>query len=238
MYASFSNIDSMGGDGYQETSHVYISQVIIRGQHNYYCQYLEDCSYCLGCVGLKNMSYCIFNKHYAKEERYAKVDEIFTHMEKDGTLWSFFPWSMNLFYFNDTAAYLIDPSFTKQEVTKLWYLRRDEAIKVDIPTGAEVVKVSELWQYEWFSSGKLDPSGQVDKQIPPLSRGEPTSSGQIVQDDEVWSINPDILKKIIVDEQGNYYRIVQMEYDFLVKHWLPLPRKHRLDRMKENLRIL
>jgi hypothetical protein len=32
-------------------------------------------------------------------------------------LGSFFPPIMNPFYFNDTAAYLIDPSFTKEEVT-------------------------------------------------------------------------------------------------------------------------
>jgi hypothetical protein len=38
-------------------------------------------------------------------------------MEKDGTLGEFFPATMNPFYFNDTAAYLIDPSFTKEEVT-------------------------------------------------------------------------------------------------------------------------
>jgi hypothetical protein len=28
-----------------------------------------------------------------------------------------------------------------------------------------------------------------------------------------------------------------MEYDFLVKHWLPLPRKHWLDRLKWNFRL-
>jgi hypothetical protein len=37
-------------------------------------------------------------------------------MEKNGTLGDFFPASMNPFYFNDTAAYLIDPTFTKEEV--------------------------------------------------------------------------------------------------------------------------
>jgi hypothetical protein len=55
---------------------------------------------------------------------------------------------MNPFYFNDTAAYLIDPSFTKEEVTAAGYLRRDEPIKVDIPAGAEVVKVEDLDKYE------------------------------------------------------------------------------------------
>lgn len=65
-------------------------------------------------------------------------------MEQDGTLGSFFPASMNPFYFNDTAAYLIDGSFTKEEVEAAGYLRRDEEIKVDIPEGCETVSVDQL----------------------------------------------------------------------------------------------
>ncbi len=107
----------------------------------YYSYFLQSCSFCIWCIGLKNKSYCILNKQYTKEERYDKIDEIFTQMEKDWTLGKFFPWSMNPFYFNDTAAYLIDDSFTKEEVEAEWYLRRDEKIKVDIPEGAEIVYV-------------------------------------------------------------------------------------------------
>ena len=55
---------------------------------------------------------------------------------------------MNPFYFNDTAAYLIDDSFTKEEVEAEGYLRRDEEIKVDIPEGMEVVDVKDLGKYE------------------------------------------------------------------------------------------
>ena len=168
---------------------------------------MESCSFCLWCIGLKNRTYCIFNTQYTKEERYEKVDEIFTQMERDWQLWQFFSATMNPFYFNDTAAYLIDPSFTKEEVTAKWYLRRDEPIKVDIPEGMEVVMTNKLWSYEWF--------------------------------DNEWNrmINADILKKVIQDEQWNVYRIIPMEYKFLVKHGLPLPRKHRLERMKENFKI-
>jgi hypothetical protein len=95
---------------------------------------------------------------------------------------------MNPFYFNDTAAYLIDPTFTKEEVEKAGYLWRDEPIKVDIPAGLEQVNVSDLDQYEGF-----DPEGKR-------------------------TINPDILKKVIIDDAGNCRRIVKMEYDFLVKY--------------------
>lgn len=189
------------------SAHVYNSAMIANSSYIFHSYALNNCSFCLGCIGLKNKSYCILNKQYTKEEWYEKVDEIFAQMEKDWTLWEFFPATMNPFYFNDTAAYLIDPSFTKEEVTAKWYLRRDEPIKVDIPEGMEVVKISELWTYEWF--------------------------------DNEWNrtINADILKKVIQDEQWNIYRIIPMEYKFLVKHGLPLPRKHWLERMKENFRI-
>jgi len=36
----------------------------------------------LGCIGLKNKQFCIFNKQYSKEEWYEGVDEIFGEMEK------------------------------------------------------------------------------------------------------------------------------------------------------------
>ncbi len=92
--------------------------------------------------------------------------------------------------------------FTKQEVESEWYLRRDEEIKVDIPEWTETVKSSELDQYQWF--------------------------------DSEWNrtIDPSILKKVIIDEKWNFYRIVKLEYDFLIKHGLPLPEIHWLDRIK------
>jgi hypothetical protein len=44
---------------------------------------MENCSFCLGCIGLKNKQFCILNKQYTKEEWYEKVDEIFAQMEQD-----------------------------------------------------------------------------------------------------------------------------------------------------------
>ena len=78
---------------------------------------------------------------------------------------------MNPFYFNDTVAYLLDKTFTKEEVEAEEYLRRDEAIKVDIPAGLETVKSTELDQYQGF-----DENGNR-------------------------TINPEILKKVIIDEK-------------------------------------
>jgi hypothetical protein len=179
-----------------------VTNYSVEWSYMYYNCLMEWCSYCLGCIGLKNKSFCIFNKQYTKEEWLEKANEIFSQMDAEWTLWQFFPWYMNPFYFNDTAAYLIDDSFTKEEVTAEWYLRRDEEIKVDIPAGSEVVKVSELNNFQWFDS------------------------------EWNWKIDPEILKKVIVDEKWNSYRIIKMEYDFLMKYWLPLPELHWLDRIK------
>ena len=40
---------------------------------------------------------------------------------------------MNPFYFNDTVAYLMDDSFTKEEVVADGFMWREDEIKTDIP---------------------------------------------------------------------------------------------------------
>jgi len=189
------------------SSDVYCSCLIDNGcAHIFYSYFLDACSYCIGCVGLKSKSYCIFNKQYTKEDWYKKADEIFSGMEKQGILGDFFPWYINPFHFNDTAAAFIH-NFTKEEVQDKWYMWRDEEVRVDIPGGSDIVSVANLKDYESYNS------------------------------DWKMKINSDVLKKVVQDENGNYYRIVQMEYDFLVKHNLPLPELHWLDRVKLNFWI-
>jgi len=113
---------NMYGTGMSGTNsdHLYCCSGVTRWSNLFYCYHMESCSYCLGCIGLKNKSFYILNKQYTKEERYEKANEIFEQMDKEWTLWQFLPGFINPFYFNDTAAYLIDDSFTKEEVTKLW----------------------------------------------------------------------------------------------------------------------
>ncbi len=93
-------------------------------------------------------------------------------------------------------------NFTKEEVVANWYLWRDSEVKVDIADWAKIIKISDLNDYEWY-----------DK-------------------DWNWQINSEILKKVIIDSNWHYYKIVPMEYDFLKKHNLPLPEIHWLDRIK------
>lgn len=182
-------------------NHLYISNNINNSNNIFYSINMEYCSYCLWCVWLKNKSYCIFNKQYEKEDRYKKVDEIFTKMESSWTLGDCFPWEINPFNFNDTAWYLFDETFTKQEVEAQWYMWREGEITTDIPDNVDVVSINELDSFEWYTDGKRE-------------------------------IHSDVLKKVIKDDNGNIYRIVKPEYDFLMKNGLPLPKMHWLERMK------
>ncbi|MDP2090625.1 MAG: hypothetical protein Q8K30_03415 [Candidatus Gracilibacteria bacterium] len=183
-------------------SKIYLSRSISSSCTNiYYSSNIESCSYLFGCIGLKNKSYCIFNKQFEKVEWENEVCKIFAQMEADGILGDFFPGALNPSYFNDTVAGLLG-EFSREDILNKGYLWREEEIKVDIPEGVEVITTKDLNNYQGFDS-----------------------NGN-------WQINPEILKKVIKDEKGNYYRIVQMEYDFLMKHGLPLPEMHWLDRIK------
>jgi hypothetical protein len=115
----------------------------------YYSYYLNECSHCIGCIGLQNKSYCILNKEYSKEDWEQLAIKIFTSMEEDGSLSKFFPWNINPFYFNDTLGYLLW-NFSKEEVIEKWYLWREKKIKIDIPEWLEIVDSNILNNYEWF----------------------------------------------------------------------------------------
>jgi hypothetical protein len=209
---------------WQWSNNMYIWSNASSCSHIYYSYFMWNCSFCLWCVGLKNKSFCILNKQYSKEEWYELADKIFAFMEKDGILGGFFPWELNPFYFNDTMAYLIDDSFTKEEVEKEGFMWRKEKVKVDIPEGAEVVYtknppvLSDIPLIKGDSQSGAEAGGLNDYQ-------GFDSSGN-------WKINPEILKKVIVDKNWDYYKIIPMEYDFLMKYELPLPEIHWLERIK------
>ena len=56
------------------------------------------------CSGLKNASYCIFNKQYTKEEYNILVPKIIEKMIQDREWWEFFPTSLSPFWYNETVA--------------------------------------------------------------------------------------------------------------------------------------
>lgn len=130
----------------------------------YYSYYMESCSYCLGCVGLKNRQFCIFNKEYSKEERLILAEKIFTQMDASWIVGNFFPGYLNPFYFNDSLAYTAG-EFTQEEITQAGYMRREENIKVDIPSNAIVIVTENLsiadYNPEILNKVIKDPQGNI-----------------------------------------------------------------------------
>ena len=185
------------------SNNIYCSiNATVNSSNIYYSHSMNSCSYCLGCFGLQNKSFCILNKQYSKEERFELANKIFAQMDGEWTLGDFLPGRINPFYFNDTMAYLIDNSFTKEEVEKDGYMRRDAEIKTDIPAWADVITIQDLDLFQWFNDkGKRE-------------------------------IYPEIMQKVIKDDKGNFYRIVKIEYDFLMKYGLPIPEIHWLERIR------
>lgn len=184
---------------------VYCSCHIDGCSNIYYSYKLWSCSYCLGCIGLKNKQYCILNKQYSREERYKLANKILEQMNNNWLLWEFFPWWLNPMYFNDTCAAVIK-DFEKKEILDKWFLWHDGEVKVDVPSWADVISIADLDNYQELENNE-------------------------------WKIDSEIMKKVVADDKWNYYRIVKMEYDFLMKYWLPLPRQHWMDRIKEHLQV-
>lgn len=193
-----------------ESEHVYCCNLVV-GDHLYYSFGLQNCSYCFWCIGLKDKSYYILNKQYTKQQRHEKVNIIFESMESEWVFWEFFPVSMNPFYFNETAASLIE-DYSKQEVIDEWFLWNDNEVQADIPEWMQLLTCEELNDYE----GRRELSSTSDWKS--------------------WQINPEILEKGVKDAFGKVYRISPMEYKFLKKHWLPLPRTHWLNRLKQHFK--
>jgi hypothetical protein len=56
-----------------------------------YCDLCKNCNNCFACIGLKNKSFCIFNKQYSEKSYWEKIDEIKTKMLLAGEYGEFFP---------------------------------------------------------------------------------------------------------------------------------------------------
>jgi hypothetical protein len=76
------------------------------------CEYTmssKNCTNCFGCVGLRNASYCIFNKKYEPEEYWKILDQVKTKMLADGDYGEFFPMNFSPCAYNSTLAQIIYP---------------------------------------------------------------------------------------------------------------------------------
>jgi hypothetical protein len=181
------------------------------GTHLYYSSQMEGCSFCFGCIGLKNVSYCILNEQYSQSDWQAAVTRILARMEQDSTLGDFLPAEMCPYPLNDTAAGMIG-KYSREEAIAAGYLWRDEPLRTAIPDSAITISVHEIARYESWTT---KPTGEM-----------------------ALTIDPEILQVVILDPQNNPYTITQLEIDILERSAVPLPRNHWQDRMRQSLDIL
>ena len=110
--------------------------IIWNCQEVYYSFWMQNCSNCFGCVGLKNKSYCIFNKQYSKEDYFEIINKIKKHMDdmpyvdKVGRIYKYgeyFPIELSPFAYNYSVSMDYMP-ITKNEADINGYPWRDKTL--------------------------------------------------------------------------------------------------------------
>ena len=109
-----------------------------------YCDSCFSCHDCFGCVGLRNKSFCVFNKQYSPEEYWRVVDLLKTHMLGRGEYGEFFPPALAPFPYNAslTTAY---PGFEDLEKAKQdGYWIESAPDDASVETSLPMLRASEL----------------------------------------------------------------------------------------------
>lgn len=109
-----------------EGVNIRFSHLCLNNCHNItYCDCCYGCKNCFGCTGLRNKSYCILNKQYAKEAYEDMIVQIIDHMKTTGEWGEFFPLSISPFGYNETIASEYFP-LSKNQVISLGGRWREE----------------------------------------------------------------------------------------------------------------
>ena len=196
--------------------------------HILYCLDCRSCSYCFGCTGLLNKSYCILNHQYTKEEYEELVPRIIEKMMEDGEWWEFFPASMSPFGYNETVAQEYYPMTRESVIPAYAGIQKTDTIDSGInPEWQKQQNKETFLHWDIFNWSDYEaPFPKVEKIIPASKL--PDSIESIPDDILNWAIECEVTKKP--------FRIIKQELEFYRKHHLPIPRRHpdqrHLDRMK------
>ena len=116
---------------------VFFSRFIFESHDIFYSYNCHNCSDLFGCVGLRNKSYCIFNKQYSKEKYTELVEKLKRQMDeipykdKTGRIYEYgdyFSADLSPFGYNETVAQELFP-LTKKEAEMKGYLWREKISK-------------------------------------------------------------------------------------------------------------
>ena len=150
----------VGGD----SEEIYNSISIMRSFECYYSYFLERCSFCIGCVGLKNKSYCILNKQYTQDEWYIAAEKIFASMEASNTLWEYFPGEICPFYIEDSLAGMMLGDIAKSSLSEKWFLISGKS-ENDTSTLVDAISSETLSHYEQITGGNYTIDASIEAKI-------------------------------------------------------------------------
>ena len=117
----------------------------VKSQDIKYTQHCHNCKHIFGCVGLRDASYCIFNKQYTKKEYEVLVPKIVEQMNKMPYLdkignqykyGEFYPIELSPFGYNETLA-VENSTLTKEEALVKGFKWQDN---IQRTTGKETLK--------------------------------------------------------------------------------------------------
>lgn len=178
---------------------ILFSKKIWTGHNIQYSLNCHNCANCFGCIGLRNKSYCILNREYAKETYESLVKQIIEHMnnmpyeDRKGRTYKygeFFPPELSPFAYNETIA---QECFT---------ITKDQALKQG---------------FSWRDTEKKQYT--VTKSISEL----PDLISEITD-----AVLEDVIecshKSTCTDQCSHAFRIIPQELEFYRKMSLPLPR--------------
>ncbi len=126
------------GDGWYN---VYFSYSCYPSTDACHCFYCYGCSNIFGCIGLRNKSYCIFNKQYTETEYTALVPQIIEKMIGDWEWWEFCPATMSDFGYNETVGQEYFP-LKREEAVDQWFNRSD--YEAPIPKVEKTLQANQL----------------------------------------------------------------------------------------------
>ncbi|HMY80952.1 MAG TPA: hypothetical protein PK048_03865 [Candidatus Absconditabacterales bacterium] len=197
-------------NGYQVQHSIYSWNCI----NTIYTVSCHNSSHLFGCVGLRNKSYCIFNKQYTKQEYEELVPKIIAHMESTGERGEFFHPSLSPFGYNETVA---QEYFPLQSIT-------------DSSEGLEIRDLNNSINFGTFGYHRST-----------YEAPKPVSDNVIQGKDlpaHIEEVDDSILQSAIACEvTGKLFRIQPQELVFYRKHNIPLPHKHPDQRHLERLAL-
>jgi hypothetical protein len=91
----------------------------------YYTDLCFNCKHLFCCVGLRNKSYCIFNKQYSKEAYEMHLKKLIEQMRLAGEWGEFFPSMVSAFAYNESKAQEDYPLSKAEAISKAFQWKDD-----------------------------------------------------------------------------------------------------------------